>query len=183
MGYFAGSFPTNFIASCSQPFNWTPFWTPSRLTTTQPFIVPRPLISNSLTWASFSASSLCSGPSRTSSESFLTPTRRLPFSRKPRPLNIFFSSTPFLRARASRMRAARDSSKAIGSLQGSLVVNQRLFYLDGQEVPHADAEAPRRPLVCLHGKVRRRLALHRHRQGHGPALAAAQRRDRLSLHS
>ena len=43
------------------------------------------------------------------SESFHTPTSMLPFSRKPTPPNIFFSSTPFFRDKASRMRAARDS--------------------------------------------------------------------------
>src|SRR5437660_5695377 len=58
------------------------------------------------------------------SESFQTPTSMLPCSRKPTPPNIFFSSTPFLRARASRMRAARVSSKAIAVLWSS-VLNSR----------------------------------------------------------
>src|SRR4051812_35523083 len=77
-------------------------------------------MSNGLTCGCRSASSLSSGPSRTQRESFQTPTSRLPLSRKPTPPNIFFSSMLFLRARAPRMRVARDSSKAI-----VLVLHQR----------------------------------------------------------
>lgn len=44
---------------------------------------------------------------------FRTARSKLPVSRKPLPPNIFFSSMFFLRAGASRMRAARDSSKAV----------------------------------------------------------------------
>ena len=47
------------------------------------------------------------------SRSFQTPTSALPLRRKQTQPNIFFSSTFLRRARASRMRAARDSSKAI----------------------------------------------------------------------
>jgi hypothetical protein len=74
----------------TQPFNWSSSSTPSGSTGTQFLIVPRPVILNSLTWASFSASSLCSGPSRTSSESFQAPTSMLALRRKPMPPNIFF---------------------------------------------------------------------------------------------
>jgi hypothetical protein len=45
---------------------------------------------------------------------FQTPASALPLRKKQMQPNVFFSSTPFFRARASRMRAARDSSKAIG---------------------------------------------------------------------
>src|SRR6516165_2003191 len=69
------------------------------------------------------------------SESFLTPTSMLPFSRKPIPPNIFFSSMPFFRASPWRMRSASASSKAISNLQGSLVVKHRVLYLDGKKGP------------------------------------------------
>jgi predicted GIY-YIG superfamily endonuclease len=36
-------------------------------------------------------------------------------------------------------------------------------------------------VVCVHGAVRRRLARHRARQGRGPAVQAAQRRDRIEV--
>src|SRR4051794_14484059 len=70
-------------------------------------------MSNSLTCGSFSASSPSFSPSRTTSDSFQTPTSRLPFSRKPIPPNIFLSSTFFRRASRCRMRPARVSSNAI----------------------------------------------------------------------
>src|SRR5262249_37115874 len=76
---------------------------------------------NSLTCGSLSASSPFSGPRRTMSESFQTPTSMLPFSRKPTPPNICFSSTPLLRAGAWRIRSASAALKAIGhsSLAGA----------------------------------------------------------------
>jgi|GEM_PF-6635419 len=49
------------------------------------------------------------------SESFQTPNIMLPLSMKPMPPNIFFSSMFFLRPRASRMRAARNASKAMSA--------------------------------------------------------------------
>lgn len=48
------------------------------------------------------------------SRSFQTPAKALPLSMKQMQPNIFFSSTFLRRARASRMRPARDSSKGIG---------------------------------------------------------------------
>src|SRR5262249_39386322 len=98
-GYFsfAGSAPTNFTARSIQPPNWSSFSTPSGATSTQPFI-DRPVMSNSLTCGSLSAPPPSSGPRRTMSESFQTPTSSLPFSRRPTPPNIFFSSTPLRRA-------------------------------------------------------------------------------------
>jgi Protein of unknown function (DUF1572) len=62
------------------------------------------VILNSLTWASCNASSLCSGPTRTSSEFFLTPTSMLPFSRKPTPPNIVYFLTFLGRTSRCRMR-------------------------------------------------------------------------------
>jgi hypothetical protein len=57
--------------------------------------------------------SLYTGPTRTINELFQTPTTMFPFNRKPITPNIFFSSQLFFQARASRMRWARDSLKAI----------------------------------------------------------------------
>src|SRR5262249_23634359 len=65
---------------------------------------------------------------------------KLPFSRKPIPPNIFFSSMPFFQASPWRMRSASASSKAIGNLQGSLVVKHRVFYLDGREGPNTQGK-------------------------------------------
>src|SRR5262249_285710 len=70
-------------------------------------------MSNSLTCGSRSAALPWSGPRRAMRESFQTPTSRLPWSRTQMPPNIFFSSTPFFRARASRIRAARASLNGI----------------------------------------------------------------------
>src|SRR5208282_3855044 len=47
-----------------QPFTWPSSFTPSSLTSTQ-FLIGRPVMSNSLTCGSLSASSPCSSPSRT----------------------------------------------------------------------------------------------------------------------
>src|SRR5262249_13686325 len=98
-GYFsfAGSVRTNLVARPIQSVNSSSASTPSGSTSTQPFIA-RPVMSNSLTSGSLSASSPSSGPSRTMSESFQTPTSMLPFSRKPMPPNNFFASIPFRRA-------------------------------------------------------------------------------------
>src|SRR5262249_48776226 len=126
---FAGSAPTNFTARPIQPANWSSPSTPPGSTSTQPFI-GLPVMSNPLTCGSFSASLASSGPSRPMRESFQTPTSRLPFSRKPTPPNIFFSSTPLLRARAWRIRSASAALKAIGhsSHRGSPTFRQRVFY-------------------------------------------------------
>src|SRR5262245_38071621 len=159
---------------------------PCGATSTQP-VIDRPVILNSLTCGSLSASSPSSGPRRTMSESFQTPTSMLPFSRKPTPPNIFFSSTCLRRGIRWRMRSASGSLKAIGhalvaSLRGSLAVTHRVFYLDAEEGPQTEAEPAWQPLVRLPVAVRRRLPVHRDRQGRGPPLPAAQRRDRLPVH-
>src|SRR5262249_1781987 len=110
---FAGNFPTIFAPASIQSFNGSSPAPPSGSTSPQPFM-GLPVMSNSLTCGSSSASSARSRPSRTQSESFQTPTSRLPLSRKPTPPNIFLSSTFLRRARRCRMRSARASSKAIG---------------------------------------------------------------------
>src|SRR5262249_19685418 len=74
---FAGSVPTNFTARSIQVLNCSSSSISTGSTSTQPFI-GRPVMSNSRTCSSFSASWPSSGPSRTIRESFQTPTSRLP---------------------------------------------------------------------------------------------------------
>src|SRR5262245_59859658 len=85
------------------------------------------------------------------------------------------------------MRSASASLKGIGTsmravLRGSLAVEQRVFYLDAEEGPQTEGETIGREMVRLPVAVRRRLPVHRHRQGRGPPPPAAQRRDRLPVH-
>ena len=101
--HFPVSFPTNVTARSIQSLTGRrPRPSPARPAPSSSSALP--VMSNALTCGSSSASSPWSGPSRAMSESFQTPTSMLPFRRKPTQPNIFFSSTPFLRARASRMR-------------------------------------------------------------------------------
>src|SRR5262249_9321079 len=72
------------------------------------------VMSNGLTCGSSNASSPCSLPRRTISEFFQTPTSTFPLRSKQKQPKRAFSSTPFLRARALRILAARFSSNAIG---------------------------------------------------------------------
>src|SRR3954447_3916279 len=106
---------TNSIACLINVFRSASRSTPSGSTTTQPFI-GLPVMSNTPTWGFFNAVSARSGPTRAISESLKTPTSSLPWSRKLSPPNIFFSVMPGSRARASRVRAAKDSLKGMGEL-------------------------------------------------------------------
>src|SRR5262249_25768729 len=112
---FADRVPTKRVARPMPAVNSSTSSTPSGATSRHPFILPRPVIWNSLAWASLSALSPCAGRSRTSTESLLAPTSKLPFSKKPTPLSLFFSSK-FLR-QVSRCRMHRASSwrKVIGA--------------------------------------------------------------------
>src|SRR4051794_40174653 len=106
---------TNSIACLIHVFRSASRSKPSGSTTTQPFI-GLPVMSNTPTWGFFNAVLACSGPTRAISESLKTPTSSLPWSRKLSPPNIFFSVMPGSRAKASRVRAARDSLKGMGEL-------------------------------------------------------------------
>ena len=71
----------------------------------------------------------------------------------------------------------------VASRPRSLTLGYRVSYLDGEEGPQAEVAAARRDVVRLHRALRRRHALHRHHEGREPPLPAAQRRDRLQIHS
>src|SRR4051794_7651299 len=106
---------TNSIACPIHLFRSASRSTPSGSTTTQPFI-GLPVMSNTPTWGFSNAVLACSGPTRAISESLKTPTSSLPWSRKLSPPNIFFSVMAGSRAKASRVRAAKDSLKSMGAL-------------------------------------------------------------------
>jgi uncharacterized protein (TIGR02246 family) len=137
---FAGSALTNFTARSIQSVNCSSSSTPSGPTSTQPFMA-RPVMSNSRTCGSRSASSWLSVPSRAISESFQTPTSMLPWRRKPTPPNIFFSSMFLRQASRCRMRSARASLKAIGHSHhcNSRTVQHRVFYRKAP-APHRQQE-------------------------------------------
>src|SRR5262245_20766600 len=100
------------MARSTHASNWSSSSTPSGSTATQ-FRISLPVMSNARTCGCRSAASPSSGPRRAMSRSFQTPTSALPLMKKQMQPNIFFASTFLRRARASRIRAARDSSKAI----------------------------------------------------------------------
>ena len=98
------------------------------LSTSTQFLIGLPVMSKARTCGSRNAASPSSGPRRAIRPSFQTPTRALPLRKKQMQPNIFFSSMFFLRTRASRMRAARDSSKGMASPSSSPSGFQRRLY-------------------------------------------------------